>query len=99
MTDATPEPNSADLYALMQQIAASVTQLGEDQRHSEARLTSRLDQLEDRMIDRIAKVREDAAGIKTQLAFEERFAKDAAEAIRRHLGRHLEGDEPHRHAA
>lgn len=96
MTEHGPEPSNADLLAAMQQIAASLAQLAEDQRHSESRVTARLDQLEDRMIDRFAKVREDSAGIKTQLAFEERFNRDAAEAIRRHL----EDPDPHHgHAA
>ena len=94
MTEAH-EPSNADLLALMQQIATSITQLAEDQRHSEARLTSRMDQLEDRMIDRFAKAREDAAGIKLALAGVESGERDTAEAVRRHF------DDPsaHRRAA
>lgn len=90
MTDPgpTPEPTLADVLAAVHALAAQ-------QAASEARLTRRMDQLEDRMIDRFAKVREDSAGLKTQLAFEERFNRDTAEAIRRHL----DGDDGHHHAA
>lgn len=89
MTDATgPEPTITDVIAAIAALAAA-------QRKSEERLTHRLDQLEDRMIDRFAKAREDSAGIKAQLAFEERFNRDTAEALRRHL----EDPDAHHHAA
>jgi hypothetical protein len=89
MTEHTPEPTLAD-------VMSAIVSLTEAQHASEQRITRRMDQLEDRMIDRFAKVREDSAGIKTQLAFEERFNRDTAEAIRRHLE---DPDAHHRHVA
>jgi hypothetical protein len=78
MSEHAPEPSNADLLA-------AITALADAQRASEQRLTRRLDQLEDRMIDRFAKVREDAAGIKLALAGAESGERDTAEAVRRHI--------------
>lgn len=90
-----PGPSLTDVMGALTALSAGVAQLAEDQRHSESRLTARLDQLEDRMIDRFAKAREDAAGIKLAVAGLESGERDTAEAVRRHLG----DDDAHRRAA
>jgi hypothetical protein len=78
MTEHAPEPTLAD-------VMSAIANLTEAQHASEQRITRRMDQLEDRMIDRFAKVREDSAGIKLALAGLESGERDTAEAVRRHV--------------
>lgn len=89
------EPTLADLMAAITSLAAGQEQIAQQVADSEARLTRRLDGLEDRMIDRFAKGREDAAGVKLAIAGLEAGERDTAEAVRRHV----DDGHNHRHAA
>lgn len=86
-----PEPTNADILAAIQHLSTSVAGLTEGQEN----LVGRLDALEDRMLNRFDQVRADLAGLKVDVGMLERYQRDTAEAVRRHVA----SDDHHRHAA